>query len=273
MKKSYPLGRLVVSQQNEQLPLKVRRQIMRRLIFSGVLALLLTILVTLVLQGRMLQDQLLVRKVIVRGCELTGSRELLAVLDCGRQTPLAGLWWKARSADLSSLRWVSGVQASIGLDRSCTIRATERHPVTKLIAAGEKYWLCDDETLVPLDPVLDKQVLAMTSHIPAVCLTEPVSAGPLKSASYLIAAAAACAHELDNKIVRIDVDHNGEISLTHSCGLPILLGGPDRIEEKIAALPKALRVSDTYRSQLRYIDARDPHVFYEKWKVAPSRKG
>lgn len=216
-----------------------------------------------------LQAQFSPMQVAVRGAVLTDSREVLAALDCsgGQTTPQ--LWLKTRAAVPETLRWVRDIRMQGGWNRRITLQLTERRPLLLLNAAGTKYWLCDDNSLVPLASDGDKPVLATVAHVPRVMLPFEAEELSREALAPLITAAACCTQVLEGQVSSIELDKDAQISLLHKSGLPILLGGGDLIEAKVGALPKVLRTCGPYLGKLRYIDARDPHVFYEKWKSTP----
>jgi hypothetical protein len=204
---------------------------------------------------------------------MTDSQEVLASLDCGARQTIPQLWLKTRGEVPAALRWVSDIRMQSGWNRRVTLQVTERRPLLLLNAAGTKYWLCDDSTLVPLASDGDKPVMAAVANVPRVSLPFAAEELSRETLTPLITAAACCTQVLEGQVSSIELDKDSQISLLHQSGLPILLGGPEMIEAKVGALPKVLRTCGPYLGKLRYIDARDPHVFYEKWKTAPGGKG
>jgi hypothetical protein len=80
--------------------------------------------------------------------------------------------------------------------------------------------------------------------------------------------AVACIQEtMPGMISQVKVSPEGNLTLVDRHGLPIRLGKPDHLPEKIGALPKALRLCEEHRDELEYLDASNHKVFYENWKT------
>ena len=147
---------------------------------------------------------------------------------------------------------------------------TERLPLLRVVAGGAKYWLCDDGALAKMDVDNDHGgVFDRIRGMPNVELLEDPGQGPLAEAALLLTTAGYCQSLMPGMIAMIRITTDGELNLTDQGGLEIRLGQPNELEKKLSALPKALRICESDRNSLDYLDASNPRIFYENWTEQP----
>lgn len=261
------LGRLVTG----QLPraADVRRPVWPWLVLTG----LCVALVTVGLLTGWLPAQFIPRQLVIRGCCLSNPEDISAALQASGAENYWQLWRQAGSAPPPELAWVKHIGARPLPGRSMLITVTERLPLLAVSAGGQRYLLCDDGQLVQTDaskPAAADALAAIATR-PALRLPEDPGAGALADAPMLLSIAASCEASLPGKIAKIELSRQGEVTLYDRGGLELRLGGGDYLT-KIAALPKALRICDANRASLRYLDATDARVFYQKWNHTISSK-
>lgn len=229
-------------------------------------AVIAVVLGGLALAGRGLAGQVVPQRVVVRGCCLTTVPEVLGAAGFSAGMSQAALRRGAASVSGGGHRWLRAVKVSQALPRTAVISVEERCPLLLVESHGAYYWLCDDNTLVRFDEQRDSGgVFNSIRQHPQVRLPYAEAGQQPPLASAVLMAAACCAAVLPETIKMIEVDGQGELNLYDRDGFRIRLGAPVCLEEKIGALPKALRLCQQDREKLEYLDARNPTVFYEKW--------
>ncbi len=221
-----------------------------------------------------LPAQLTPRKLIIRGCVLTQPEDVLLKLDGANQASYMQLARNARAVDLSTERWLQGVQASLLPPRTALLTVQERQPVLRAVVGGKKYWLCSDGSLAVMDVKADHgAAYDLIRRLPSIVLPARQNEDHPVDNNSLLIAAACCAQQLPGVIERIEVGADGRLSLYDRGGFQILLGAATELESKIAALPKALRVCAADKPRLKYLDATNARIFYQVWieplKTAP----
>jgi cell division septal protein FtsQ len=266
MKPQAKLGRLVTGEPpGTAAP---RRVIWPWLALAGIGA----ALITLGCMTGWLPAQFVPRQLIIRGCVLSDAESIATALQASGSENYFQLWRQAQAAAPTDLPWVEHIGTRLVPGRTLLVDVTERLPLLAVSAGGQRYWLCDDGQLVALDtsgpaPAAMRGIATR----PRLHLPEDPGAGPLKDAELLLSIAAGCESALPEKIASIELSRQGEVTLYDKGGLEIRLGGGD-FTTKIAALPKALRICEANRASLRYLDATDPRVFYQKWNHTISSK-
>jgi hypothetical protein len=202
-----------------------------------------------------LPAQFVPRKVILRGCDLTGAAQLAPVLPRGAAT-YAEWWQAARTAKLDNQRWVTRISMRPLAGHTALLDVTERKPVLRLESAGRGYWLCDDGSLVGVAKE-DKaaEFTARLKQFPSVKLDGISARAALADPEPIMTAAALCAAVLPGEISRLVINSRGEYTLFDRGGLEIRLGQPVDLGVKIGSLPKTLRAASAERAKLEYIDA------------------
>jgi hypothetical protein len=267
VKSEATLGRLIVSdgiEDYERIP--YRMPLWQRLL----LVLLVLLLMFLVLWSKgMLWGPLGPSKLVVRGCELLPADVVAARLAFSGQEPVPVLWMRARGAAGSDDRWLKRLHVGSDWGRVAVVDVTERRPVLVLKAGAARYWLCDDGFAVTREAEDELVVdVGRLESLPCVALADDPGPGQLDGADALLFTASALDQLMPGLFAKIERLRSGKLMIYEKGGFPVLLGEPEHLAEKLGALPKALRVCEDHKSQLRYLDASDHNLFYEKWKAA-----
>jgi len=206
-------------------------------------------------------------RIVVRGCVLTDAPGIMGRLSAPGDDTYLQLWRQARSLELGEERWLQGVAVKPAWGRTAVVTVNERHPLLRVVAGVSKYWLCDDSELVAMDVENDfGGVFDSIRRLPSVNLPRDPGCGPLPQGQQLLVTGACLEEVLSGVIDVIEVEQNGELTLYDYSGFPIRLGTPENLRRKIGALEKAWRSCADDRQGLRYLDASELPVFYEKWK-------
>lgn len=220
-----------------------------------------------------LPAQFVPRALIIRGNYLTPTAEIASALQFTGRESYFTLWHSARSQQQYPTPWLKSLRLRPLAGRCLLVTVEERLPLVPLKGAGSEYWLCDDGQLVPQDLAGGNPLaLVEANKVPLIDLPDDPGQGELANAAALLQIAACCQQELPARIKRIRMDRSGEFTLYEVSGLQIKLGSEGDLLARIAALPKALRICEANRSSLRYLDASDPGVFYQKWNHTISSK-
>jgi hypothetical protein len=231
------------------------------------LLLVLAVVAGMLWAGGWLPARIVPQKIIVRGCVLTAPEEVLLKLGCTRPASYFSLLRRVRSLDTTNERWLSGVWLCLVSSRTALLTVHERKPLLRLTGGSAKYWLCDDGCLVRMDVQADHGgVFDAVRSLPSVELPSGAEQVTAQDAEQLFTAAACCQEALPGLIDRVVLDQSGMLHLYDRKGFRIYLGPSDALREKIAVLPKALRVCAADRAKLKYLDASNPRVFYQVWK-------
>ena len=258
MARPYPKGRLVVGE---------RPPPSRRFRWWLLLPLAVALVALALWPPAWLRAQFVPRKLVVRGCVLTTAPAVLGTLSATGEETYLELWRWARGRDLSQERWLQSVALVPAWGRAAVLTVRERQPVLRVVGGGNKYWLCDDGRLVYMDVENDfGGVFAAIRKLPSIDLARDPGQGPLPLARELLLSAACLEEVLAGVIKTIAVNEKGEFTLYDHTGFPVRLGAPKDLRRKIGALEKALRSCADDRRALRYLDASELPVFYEKWK-------
>ena len=146
---------------------------------------------------------------------------------------------------------------------------TERQPLLLTSAGGGSYWLCSDGSLVARDAKLDRKgVFDRIARLPRIEDENGLADGQLALAGTALQTAACCENVMPGNIARIVFATDGTISLYDRSNFEIKLGQPEKLEQKIGALPKALRVCAKDKQRMQCLDATNPRIFYQRWKEA-----
>lgn len=266
MKTRSGLGRLnVTHDRGGRAPASSRRtKRPNRPLIAGVVV--LAICAIAVWGGKVAAEQIVPRRVVVRGCWLTSSDEILSAVGFNGMQSVAEMRTAAREYAFEKSRWLCGIRISQDSLATALVTVMERVPLLRLKVNDDQYWLCDDGTAVALDSDVDiGPVFDAIRELPVIEM-QVTSIQQLSSLTVpALETAALCQEVLAGKISRITVDSTSEIDLYDKSGFRIRLGQPELLAEKIGALPKALRICEQNENSLQYLDARDPQVFYEKW--------
>lgn len=208
-------------------------------------------------------------KLVVRGCELTNAGQLVGAMECDGTQAVPGLWVRARAVRKSEQRWLKGISVGSDWGRTSVLTVSERKPLIQLNGGGLPYWLCDDGSLVTKQTSDKLGVFADIQRLPVVALPDDPGAGALPHAKEYLQLVAACDKYLPGTVARLELNHEGDLSLFQKSGFEIRLGQSEKMLERIAALPQVLRVCEGHKESLRYLYATEVNgtlVFYEKWK-------
>jgi cell division septal protein FtsQ len=231
-----------------------------------VLVLVGAALACLALGGRALAGQMVPRRIVVRGCWLTGVSEVLTAAGFAAGMSMAELRRGAAAVSTDDHRWLRAVDVRQTSLHAAVLEVEERCPLLKVDSHGVAYWLCDDLSIVRCDDHRDVgKVFDDIRHQPLIELPQAEPGRTPSAAADVLLAAACCAAVMPNTIAAIRVDSQGEFNLYDQDGLRIRLGEPVDLAQKIGAVPKALRLCQPDHGKLEYLDARNPAVFYEKW--------
>lgn len=211
---------------------------------------------------------LAVRNVALRGCEITGPAEILSALPWQPGSNAALLPALLRPHDYSSLPWVVSVSLRPAGLHSVVAELEERHPIARAQFEGKRYWVCDDGALVEINRRRDAALVPLLKDVPLIEISGKTvpAAGALAA---LADAAVACKLDTPGQIRGLRYTAEGQVELTHACGMYIRMGGIEGLAKRVASLPKVLRSCADERGELRGIDASDPCVFYKEWRSAP----
>jgi hypothetical protein len=208
-------------------------------------------------------------KLIVRGCELLPADAISSRLAFTGEEPVPVLWMRARGTAGTDDRWLKKLHVGSDWGRVAVVDVTERRPILVVKAGDARYWLCDDGYAVTREAtdelIVDTRKL---ESLPCVALADDPGPGMLDGADDLLFTASALDQLMPGLFARIERLRSGKLMIYEKSGFPVLLGEPEYLAEKLGALPKALRVCEDHKAQLRYLDASDHNLFYEKWKVA-----
>jgi cell division septal protein FtsQ len=213
-----------------------------------------------------LPAQFVPHRLVIRGCTLTASDDVAAFISSGGHWGLISAWRCAGQAAAQGPRWVKRISVHPALNRSLVVDVEERLPLLRVVAAGKKYWLCDDLRLVP---ILDEDKALTAAHqLPSLLLADEPAADSFEAAATALELAGCCMATLPGQVKEMRISRSGNYSLTTTSGIQVELGGAEDMAEKIGALPKALRICEPQASHLRYLDATNPRVFYPRWDFA-----
>lgn len=266
MSQSHKLGRIRSTGQQarpgKQLSFPVAA--VRRIgLISGVS---LVALLSIAWAGKVAAEQVVPARVVIRGCWLTETEDVLNAVEFNGMQSVAGIKASAHSYDFSEHRWLRDLVVAQDSLSTALITVVEASPLLLLRSNGDEYWLCDDGTAVARFTEADNSaVFDAILNLPAVELGFADLDRIHELAEPVLLAAACCNELMPGRIKKIAINEAGEFDLFDKHGLRIRLGEPTLLAEKIGALPKALRICEDDGGSLQYLDARDPHVFYQKW--------
>lgn len=265
---SEKLGRITVNRDPSDYVASRRRQCesgkTRRSITTIIAIVLLS---ALVYGGQVLAAQVRPQRVVIRGCWLTQAEEILGAVGYGTDNSFANLRRNAASLDSNAIRWLRAVAVEQDYPRTAVLTVEERYPVLRVESMDNAYWLCDDGELVRQNPEQDTgDNFTAIAGLPTVRVSHAVEAGFFDNADTVMTVAACCNETMPGMISLIEIDADCVLNLYDRNGFRILLGQPEYLPEKIGALPKALRLNENERDNMRYLDASNVNTFYEKWK-------
>lgn len=210
------------------------------------------------------------RKLVIINTNMVSPEELLDATGISGADSYASLADKAANYNPASARWLKAVDSQLAWGATVVLDPTERLPLLRVVAGGVKYWLCDDGSLARMDVDNDHGgVFDRIRGMPRVELLEDPGAGPLALAELLLTTGGYCQALMPGIITTIRLTPEGELNLIEQGGLEIRLGPPVDLEQKLSALPKALRICEGDRDKLDYLDASNPRIFYENWTEPP----
>lgn len=254
----------------EDAPGNRRRLPLARYTVAGLLMVGLAITTGLLIASGFVSGMLKPRKIVVRGNSIVDVRELLSV--AGAESDGTYFQWMGALGRLddSELRWLDSVSARPEWGRTLLVSVSERLPLLHVQAADGEYWLCDDLSLTAVNTVHDTgKVFEKVRKMPRLELEGSLDNTQQQLLAAMVSVAAGAEEVLPGSIETISADRDGMLWLEERSGLRIKLGGADRLREKLGALPKALRICAQDRDRLKYLDASDPQMFYEKWIEPP----
>lgn len=216
--------------------------------------------------GKVAAEQVVPLRVVIRGCWLTETNDVLNAIEFNGMQSVSGIRAAAHSYDFSGHRWLRGISIAQDSLSTALITVKEANPLLLLKINGDEYWLCDDGSAVARSQSEDSSpVFEAILRLPVVELDFADIQRVLDLTEPVLLAAAYCNELLPGTIRKIKISETGEFDLYDRNNLRIRLGEPTLLAEKIGALPKALRICEEDSTSLQYLDARDPRVFYQKW--------
>lgn len=267
MNRNAKLGRLVVSSAHRHPPRAARRMMAWMLALAVCSVLVLAALAWYWLA-------LPPRKLVFRGSSMLAAPDLAATMGIDGSDSAWQIWWACRRFDGAGTRWAKSASCRPLPGRALLVNVNEKKPLLRVLAGGSKLWLCQDGSLLAMDPQADHGgAFSKIRQLPTVRLPAAEAGTELPAAPAILEAAAACYAALPGEIEFIELDAQGQLALYDLTGFPIKLGEPTMLGEKISALPKALRICSANRDKLLYLDASNPAVFYEKWKEPQVKAG
>jgi cell division septal protein FtsQ len=231
---------------------------------------LLAVLTGLGIASGWLHSLAVPRKIVVHGNAIIPADELVSAAAQNRDAVYWD-WWRALSGlSHERVRWLASAKPRIGWGRTLVVEVAEQRPVLQASAPDGEYWLRDDFQLVPVDESQDRHpVFETIKHLPAVEFELPIREYAPSQGESLIITAACLQQVMPGVVRRIKLDRAGLLWCYTSAGFTIKLGEPERLAEKIGALPKALRLCAAQQQDLDYLDASDPRIFYQRWQEPP----
>jgi len=209
-------------------------------------------------------------KLVLRGCYLTQPEEVLLAMKCTGQESLLTLWLRSRKLAPSGARWLRGVKVDSVSARQVTLDVAESRPVLLASMDGADYWLCSDGRVLPVDAAADQgQLFNAIRALPHAEFASGKVAADSQLAGSILALAAACQAVMPGVIRLVSVGADRTIWLVDREAFRVYLGEPTNLAAKVGALPKALRICAADRDRLRYLDASNPRMLFQKWKEPP----
>jgi cell division septal protein FtsQ len=247
---------------------RARRARATRALFGLVVLMLLltaSIIAGMLWSSGWLPGQLVPRKLVVRGCEMSSSDEVLAMLDFTGNENLLQLITAAHAIPGQQHRWLVAVRLRPWLGRECVVEVHERRPLLAAIGHQQKYWICDDGSLVERQDEYDVGAAFEAVRRQPLVVISAAGEGSA-DVDTLLLLASCCQQAMPGVIRKIEQRPDGQYLAYDQRNFKVLLGGAEQLPEKIAALPKALRLCEDKREQLLYLDASNPQRFYMKWR-------
>lgn len=276
MSHSYRLGKLRVgtavrTQQKHKAQYMLRRRLLNLALPMFAVIIMLGLVAGALWAGKALAAQVTPRRIVVRGCWLSSTEDVLTALAFHNGSTIAEMDSKARYLNKSNHAWLRNIEVKQAYPRTALVEVNERCPLLKVGVGKDNYWLCDDKQLVVADEAAS--LSTKLNHLQSLPVVELkiLPAEHLVLMDQLLLAVACSTEALPGRVDAIMVNQEGEISLRMQNSLRVLLGTPEHLPEKIGALPKALRIVEDHYDKLVYLDARNPHVFYEVWQESISK--
>ncbi len=275
MNHSHRLGKLRVgiatSRHGKNTPQLRQRRILKLALPMFAVIIMLGLVAGALLAGKALAAQVTPQRIVVRGCWLSSTEDVLTALAYRNDSTIAEMGSKAKHLNKNNRGWLRNIDVKQAYPRTALIEIDERCPLLKVTVGTDAYWLCDDKQLVVTsDPASLSAKLDHLQSLPAVEL-KILPADYSGLMEQLLLTAACLTEVLPGRVDAIMVDQEGEFSLRMQNNLRVLLGAQEHLPEKIGALPKALRLVEDHYNKLVYLDARNPHVFYEVWQESISK--
>ena len=234
------------------------------------LLVILAVLIGLGIASGWLPSLAVPRKIIVRGNAIIPAQELIAATAQDRDANYLQWWNALEGLSFEQVRWLESARPSLNWERSLAIDVSEERPLLHATTPDGEYWLCEDYRLVPVSVDADTHpAFEQIRKLPAVEFTVPKVEYTTSQGEGVVVAAACLRQVIPGVVTRIKLDNQGKIWCYTTEGFAIKLGEPTQLEEKVGALPKALRLGSSQRSKLEYLDASDPRIFYQRWLELP----
>jgi len=206
-------------------------------------------------------------RVVVRGCWITDTLEVLDAIGFNGLQDIGELRRGVAGLDFAQQRWLRGIEISQENMYTTTLTVEERHPLLFVQAPDRNYWLCDDVALVVYSERRDVgEQFERVRQLPVVKPRSADLSRVQKLAEELLSVVAGCREVLPGQVGHIIICEDGQLELVLRTGLRIQLGTPENLEEKLGALPTALRICEHDNPDLDCLDARNPHKFYQEGK-------
>lgn len=221
--------------------------------------------------GKALAAQVTPQRIVVRGCWLSSTEDVLTALAYRNDSTIAEMDSKAKHLNKNNHGWLRHIGVKQAYPRTALVEVDERCPLFLVSVGNDTYWLCDDKQLVIASDSASQS--ARLDHLQSLPIVELriLPADHSELMEQLLLTAACLTEALPGRVDAIMVNQEGEFSLRMQNSLRVLLGAPEHLSEKIGALPKALRIVEDHYDKLIYLDARNPHVFYEVWQESISK--
>ncbi len=238
--------------------------------FVWLLVLVAMLIGVVLLCGSWAKANLKPRKLVILNTNMVSPQELLDATGITSEDSFGSLQKKTRGYDESSARWLKSIYCKPAWGWTMVLDPVERLPLLRVVGGGAKYCLCDDGVLAKMDVDNDHGgVFDRIRGMPNVELLDDPGEGPLAEAELLFTVGGYCQSLMPGMIALICFTPDGGLNLVDQGGLEIRLGQPVELEKKLAALPKALRICESDRNNLDYLDASNPRIFYENWTELP----
>jgi len=206
-----------------------------------------------------------VQRVAVVGNHLLSAREVLACAGFPTQPYQQRLLPSKLEANLRAHRLIAGARVRRS-GRTVVFFIRELQPYFRLLVGADKYWLCRDGSVLPMDterdfgPVFDELRRQVSVRLAGAQLVEDPEA---------LALAVKTAMQVESiaphRFAEMRVDLNQRYQLAARSGLIVDLGESSDLADKVDVLGEALRAAGSASAPVRRIEYLDStHVVLKK---------